>query len=291
MNSPQTPGRLPYENASIYYLTATKSSSILDFLSEHLPAATTPLLILNSGGVWKGNARLMDANVIIQPQETLKVYCAPNQGRHYLLKADQVVYETADFLVIDKPAGVTSGPDRSDLFYNMTAAVQNWLKDHGTPYLTHPITRLDFMVSGLMLFPKHQHAAADLSKLLLKGRLQKLYRARLTPKDHLPAFKRISDRLMFGRKCFRAADGKEARSTFIKRCETPDYVEYAVVLHTGRRHQIRFHASKYLSPIIGDGLYGSPIITPDFHIQLRASVYKFTYKDTPYTIYAPDAFL
>ncbi|MFC2155568.1 hypothetical protein ACFLRB_03635 [Acidobacteriota bacterium] len=53
---------------------------------------------------------------------------------------------------------------------------------------------------------------------------------------------------------------------------------YSVFPFTGRRHQIRFHASHYLAPIIGDTQYGSRFVLKPDEIALMCRGYNFPMK-------------
>ena len=96
-----------------------------------------------------------------------------------------------------------------------------------------------------------------LFRMMMDRKIGKVYLA-LMPRDALfPNRYRIHDSLSYTSKAVVSSSGKEAKSVFIKHGSYGAVVGYSVVLLTGRRHQIRSHASTYLSPIIGDQLYGA----------------------------------
>src|SRR5690606_38003041 len=69
-----------------------------------------------------------------------------------------VLAEDDHWLVIDKPAGLLvhpSGPIQAGTLAN---GVAYHLLRQGEPYWGAPVTRLDRLTSGLVLFAKHPHA-------------------------------------------------------------------------------------------------------------------------------------
>ncbi len=171
-----------------------------------------------------------------------------------------VVYENADVLVIEKPAGMPSQPDPSGDADALTLAAA----ETGVPlYLVH---RLDRTVGGLLLFAKTGRAAAQYSELVRTHTMQKIYLC--ICEGDLPPQGEMADLLFHDKrkgKAFvvtRRRDGvKEASLSYrilASRAEVATtYHLCEVTLHSGRFHQIRVQFASRACPLVGDGKYGS----------------------------------
>ncbi len=257
-----------FNNAKRFFVTARQPISAVDLLASELKAQCDPKTVIDAGGVWLDRTRVTDPNLLLETGQTLRIYVSKFQSKHYHLHANQIVYEDEQLLIINKPSGVTAVADRSDQFYNVTAAVHAYLKKQNIHINYAPINRLDFMVSGLMIYAKTAKSVRLLSQAIQTRKIHKLYEATLTPKDGLPTRLRIKTKLDFAGKAFESPNGRLADSLFQYKGDRDGNPLYSVIIFTGRRHQIRAHAALYLSPILGDDLYGKPNQDPP--LSLRA---------------------
>jgi 23S rRNA pseudouridine955/2504/2580 synthase len=179
-----------------------------------------------------------------------------------------IVYEDAQLLVIDKPAGVAvhGGSGVSfGVIESLRAARPNEDLE-----LVH---RLDRDTSGLLLVSRKPAALRTLHALMREGRVEKRYLALVKGKWELGQ-KRIdvplrTDIRVGGERTVKAhASGKEAVSFFKpvqffgKRASLVE-----VALETGRTHQIRVHALHAGYPIAGDEKYGDA----EFNEKMKAA--------------------
>ena len=166
------------------------------------------------------------------------------------MELGRLVYEHADFILVNKPAGVSVHKDDAQLGF-----VGAWAELRAERlWLVH---RLDKMTSGLLLLARDQSAAADLSAQFADRLVDKLYLAisRHKPKrkqgmvagDMEPA-RRGSWKLTRGR-------SNPARTEFICKNFAPGY--NLILCHplTGKTHQIRVALRSEGSPILGDSRY------------------------------------
>ena len=179
-------------------------------------------------------------------------------------KQMDIVKETENYIVINKPAGIptqTSKIGQKDV----VSEVRNHLsKDNSTknPYIAI-INRLDQPVSGLVLLAKNKEAAANLSRQLTNGDIEKYYRA--TVYGHMPDMNgELTDYLIKDAKTnlSRIADSLDRQAkkavliyTVADRKEDTD--ELDIKLLTGRHHQIRVQLANVGCPLLGDRKYGS----------------------------------
>lgn len=190
-----------------------------------------------------------------------------------------VVYEDAHVLVVLKPAGLTSVPGPS----NREDTLVNRVKGHLVAgqeenLVPHIVTRLDRDTSGLVLVAKHRLANSWLNQQLADGRLQKRYLAIVSGNittDHglIDApIRRATD----GFNQIVADDGKSAQTEYWVRQRGTGWTLVAVLLHTGRTHQIRVHFQSIGHPLLGDELYGGP---RELIKRQALHAYQLTYED------------
>ena len=250
-----------YGNARSYFVTAPKEMTVKAALARYFKKGDVAYLsAVSAGGVWNGTRRVKSEDEILPSGQTLKVYISPTQGLKYHLADDAVVAETKDYIIVVKPAGLSTVPDRACDQFNLTAAVGSYLKRNGSRYVPTAISRLDLMVQGIVMFPKHKDAEKTLFAMMQHHRIRKLYRATVAPSVRHPVavrpYRSVDFPLEFGKKGMITPAGKPSRTIFLT--SGSDGTQFSVIPITGRRHQIRVHASATVGPIVGDTIYGGP---------------------------------
>lgn len=284
---------------NIYYIAATEDTPLMSLLVSHLPnrhRSHIPALI-SSGGVWRDRQRITDPAQVIKKSETLKIYIEPGQELEYLVEPEHVVYENQDFLIVYKPGGVNVHAVPSTTLHHLAYGVDRYLEQKGIVFRSTPLTRLDMPVSGLVLFAAHKVAEKRLFRLIKRRRIKKWYLAALEKNSKSAGelgqkFIRLQDRVSSRDK--RTAydpDGKFADSLFAYRGERGGADIYSVFTFTGRRHQIRYHASRYLAPILGDRLYHSEFRYGNNEIALLCYGYNIPFGGRHYRIRLPEKYL
>lgn len=177
----------------------------------------------------------------------------PNPALHV-----PVVYESAQILVCDKPAGMPVHP--SMLHRDDTLA--NWFAANYPECGFHLVNRLDRNTSGLCLIAKTVYAAH-----CLRGGAEKRYYALVKTGLHgsgtvdAPIAREQESVIT---RCVRA-DGKPAVTHYRVLLETPDCTLLELTLETGRTHQIRVHMAYIGYPLLGDALYGGDLTQMQAH--------------------------
>lgn len=181
----------------------------------------------------------------------------------------EIIKETAEFLVINKPAGLAVHGQG-----NYTLA--DWLKakypqikkigdDPERPGIVH---RLDKDVSGLMVIAKTQAAFDNLKNQFQDRTIIKEYTALVYGKIQKDngiinfPIKRAKDGYKMAAipltvKGRPAQEGRPAETQFRIKTRFINYTLLKIRIKTGRTHQIRVHLSAYDHPLTGDKAYGT----------------------------------
>jgi len=192
----------------------------------------------------------------------------------------EVVYQDADVLVVDKPAGLTvhPGPGHSDgTLANAVLSMFPDLKGVGEAERPGIVHRLDKNTSGLLVVAKSQHAYVSLTGQLKARKFTKVYLAlvdgRLTPPEAVIEASIGRDPNHRQRMAVVAA-GRDALTRYKTVSAYEKFTLVEVRPETGRTHQIRVHFSAVGHPLVGDGTYGKRNLGLDRHF-LHAGVLGF----------------
>lgn len=171
-----------------------------------------------------------------------------------------VIYEDADLMVLDKPAGMAVHGG-SGLRFGLIEALKEMRPAWPDISLVH---RLDRFTSGCLLVAKNRAFLPALQEQLRTDRVEKRYltlvKGRWQGGPRTVTLSLHKGRLLSGERMVQVdeEEGKEAESRFIP-IEVHDGASLMqVVIRTGRMHQIRVHAAGIGHPVAGDEKYGDP---------------------------------
>ena len=177
----------------------------------------------------------------------------------------EIIYKSKNAIVINKPFGMPSQPDKSGDVDAMTAT-QAALREMGERGELYIINRLDRVVGGLLVFARNSAAAARLSSAVAEREMVKEYFAVLegecqesgTLTDYIYKDARLS-KAFVASKSRNGVKYAELNFDLLEKInvngKTLSLVK--VKLSTGRFHQIRVQFASRKLPLVGDKKYGS----------------------------------
>jgi 23S rRNA pseudouridine1911/1915/1917 synthase len=176
-----------------------------------------------------------------------------------------IIWEDADLVVVNKPAGMASHPS----FGHTTGTLVNallfhvkQLSDTGAPVRPGIVHRLDLDTTGLLVVAKNNHAHWKLADQFRQRETYKEYRAIVhgvpnppTGNINMPIGRNYHDR----KKMRTRRDGKDAETEYRTLERYGKFSFLALKPRTGRTHQLRVHLASRGNPIICDAMYGREI--------------------------------
>ncbi len=174
----------------------------------------------------------------------------------------EIVYENADVIVVNKPAGLTVHPAPGHAQHTLVNAMLAHspelalFSDTMRPGIVH---RLDKDTSGLMLIARNEAARQNLIEQFKAHSIQKGYLAlvkgKVEPERGIieaPIGRDPAHR----KRMAVVSTGKEATTSFRVKEHLGGYTLLDISIETGRTHQIRVHLAAIGFPVAGDRVYG-----------------------------------
>jgi 23S rRNA pseudouridine1911/1915/1917 synthase len=249
--------------------TATDREKRLDqFLRERLPQYSRSRLqdwieqgrVLVDGSPVKRSHLLKGAERIhVQPGELAPLKATPED------LPLEVLYEDADVIAINKPAGMvvhTGAGRHSGTLVNAVLHRFGNLSSVGGALRPGIVHRLDRFTSGVILIARNDAAHRHLAEQFAARQVEKIYVAlvhgnvkndqgRITTPIARDPVRRM-------RMTARLAEGRQAITSYQVLKRFTDLTLLEVKIGTGRTHQIRVHLASIKHSVVGDKLYGAP---------------------------------
>src|SRR5258705_4882323 len=261
-----------YERFSITIDKGQESLRIDKFLANRIEGATRNKLqqAINLGLVMV-NGKEIRSNYKIKPLDSIIIYSdmSPEETDVVPEKMElNIVYEDADLMIINKPAGMVVHPGSGNYSGTLLNVIA-WYLQQQRPDISEEVLprfglvhRIDKNTTGLLVLAKTDKAMRHLAKQFFDHTVKRQYEALVwgdmetdtgTIKAH------VGRHLRF-RKLFEAYPegdhGKDA-ITHYRVLERFGYVTLVeCVLETGRTHQIRVHMKYIGHPLFNDDFYG-----------------------------------
>lgn len=209
------------------------------------------------------NGKLVKPSYAVQPADEVSVTLPLPQPTDIVAENIPltIMYEDADLLVVDKPAGMVVHPAPGHAMGTLVNALlyhypTMQIGDDLRPGIVH---RIDRDTSGLLVVAKNDRAKTHLQVQQQAREMLKIYLALIEghfkePQGVIdaPIDRHPTDRLRMAI----VQSGRSAR-THYRTCEVlGPYSLIEAKLETGRTHQIRVHFTHKHHPVVGDPLYG-----------------------------------
>ena len=201
---------------------------------------------VNRKCVWIARFELKTGDAVEVPQKVIEgarrqgavpaaapAAAAPTGARRHV----RVLWQDADYLVCDKPAGLLSCDDPK--------SVESILRvQEGIPTL-EAVHRLDRDTTGCLMFAKSHAALQAAVEVFKTHKVVKIYNAVVAGCFRFPH--QVVDTPL---------DGQSAVSRITREAAGSDASFLRVRIETGRTNQIRRHLSSIRYPIVGDRVFG-----------------------------------
>lgn len=187
-----------------------------------------------------------------------------------------LLFQNQKLVAVDKPAMVLSVRGR---FADDPRPVVGVELEKQLGQRVWPIHRLDYEVSGLMLFALNAEAHRAGNRLFERREVQKSYQAFTSLVIHPPASRQVWKRkILRGKKRSYESPHGEWAETEVEFIESKTWSEWRLFPKTGKPHQLRMELALQGFPIVGDQLYGSTLAWPNPGLALRALSLQFPQK-------------
>jgi 23S rRNA pseudouridine1911/1915/1917 synthase len=226
---------------------------------------------IEGGSVSIGGRRPKKASEKVKKGDVIEIVLPPPPPpRPDVLAEDiplSVLFEDAEILVLNKPAGLVVHPavgHRGGTLVNaLLHRSKDWAGPADRPGLVH---RLDKDTSGVLIIAKTERAMAVLGKAMKERFLEKEYLAVVYGKPPLTKGQIdlgiLRDPSNRKRMTASKSEGRPSSTFYENLSESSGNRAGLALLKcrlvTGRTHQIRVHLKAINLPIVGDPVYGSP---------------------------------
>jgi 23S rRNA pseudouridine1911/1915/1917 synthase len=184
----------------------------------------------------------------------------------------KILYEDADVIAVDKPAGIVvhagAGHARGTLVNALLHRFGS-LSSMGGDLRPGIVHRLDRQTSGVLLVARTDCAHRALAAQFHDRQIEKTYLAlvhgRMKQREGRITAPVARDPVRRTRMTTRIASGRAALTEYRVLEELGNLSFLEVRIGTGRTHQIRVHLSSIGHPVACDRLYGAPAAIPGLH--------------------------
>ncbi len=192
----------------------------------------------------------------------------------------KIIYEDAQIIVVDKPAGLLSMASDKEKVYTAYHQLTDYVRENNPDHRIFIVHRLDRDTSGVMLYAKDER---------VKHLLQEAWKDILVDRAYIAVvqgqvkeqegtikswLKETKTRLMYSSST--PGDGQEAVTHYKVLHKTSKYSLLEIRLETGRKNQIRVHMKDMGHSILGDKKYGSTS-NPIGRLGLHAHILAFNH--------------
>ncbi|MGN0135450.1 RluA family pseudouridine synthase [Anaerotignum sp.] len=224
----------------------------------------------------KYNGGKAEGNELLQAGDTLQLYLAEETIQSFMEEKTvaqakrhfAIVYEDDDILVVSKPAGLLTHPEKSSDKDTLIDQILYYLYQKGqylpeadssfTPALCN---RLDRNTSGIVIAGKTLKGVQSVNEAIRSHKLDKYYltlvAGEIREAGEITAYLTKEEEKNQVRISKREGSGKKTVTKYRPLACAKGYTLLEIHLITGKTHQIRAHMQSIGHPVVGDRKYGS----------------------------------
>lgn len=230
----------------------------------------------------KLNGGRAEGGELLRAGDTLQLYLAEETIAAFteektLAPAERhfgIVYEDDDLLVVSKPAGLLSHPEKSMDRDTLIDQLLYYLHEKGqyspsgqNGFVPALCNRLDRNTSGIAIAGKSLRGVQAANETIRNHGLDKYYltlvAGEIREEGEISGFL-VKDREKNQVRPVDAGDGVRAVTKYRPLCCGNGYTLLEILLVTGKTHQIRAHMQAIGHPVVGDRKYGEEKINAEF---------------------------
>lgn len=255
-----------------------------NFLAKYFPTFTKPLIykLIRTNKV-KVNGKRKEFNYQLRLHDVINVYQELNEDKQPLSKDFNrstnklnIIYEDDNILVIIKPIGIPSQPDKNgdsiqDMITKYLFDTKQYIPEKENIFIPSICHRLDRNTSGIMVAAKNAIALKEMNEIFKDNKISKIYQCLVYGKmdkknNTLRAYhyKNVDKNIVYVDK-EQKPHYKSMVTEYKVIKENSKYSWLEINLITGRTHQIRAHMNFVNHPLLGEKKY----ITKYFDIDQR----------------------
>jgi 23S rRNA pseudouridine1911/1915/1917 synthase len=268
-----------------------ESQTVIDVLTQRFPSAKMNTLreMVQSKRVLLNGMPVKSLKQSVGEKDKFEISDTPVAAKKQTLDEHlKLVYQDADILIVDKPAGLLTATDEEERRPTVLKILADYVQRTNNKAKALLIHRLDREASGLLVFARNENAFHALKEQFYKHTCTRRYDVLVhgTPKKREGTLEHIlqeDEKTGRVRVTTHARLGRHAELEYAVISSAKGASHLRCTLKTGRKHQIRVQLAAIGHPVLGDPAYAGKLEGqgPDIgRMALHASVLAFEHPKT-----------